>query len=115
MALDFGVKTSDSLHASLRTAIERTLALESWVPRSRRRVASGTFVRRHTQFDSAEEFCTACPCDEDTIGGVQRLSAEQRDAFVARTTDFDEWTEMKRAAATEDLVTLQNVRSRRSE
>ncbi len=109
MVLDSRVKTPDSLHTDLRTAIKQALTLESWVSRSRERVASETFIRRHTQFDSVDEFCTACPCDEDTVGGVQRLSTDQRDAFVVQTTDFEGWTEMKQAAATEDLVTLQNV------
>lgn len=109
MVLDSRVKTPASLHTSLRMAIKRALTLESWISGSRERVASETFIRRHTQFDSVDEFCTACPCDDDTIGGVQRLSTDQRDAFVARTTDFEGWTDMKKTAATEDLVTLQNV------
>jgi len=109
MVLDSGVKAPGSLHTGLRTAIKRALTLESWVSRSRERVTSETFIRRHTQFDSVDEFCTACPCDDDTIGGVQRLSTDRRDAFVARTTDFEGWTEMKQTAATEDLVTLQSA------
>ncbi|AFO58946.1 MULTISPECIES: hypothetical protein [unclassified Natrinema] len=109
MVLDSRVKIPDSLHTSLRTAIKQALTLESWVSESRERVASETFIRRHTQFNSVDEFCTACPCDGDTIGDVQRLSTDKRDAFVARTTDFEAWTEMKQTAATEDLVTLQNV------
>lgn len=109
MVLDSGVKAPDSLHTSLTTAIERGLTLEKWVSSSRERVASEAFVRRRTQFDSVDEFCAACPCDDDTIGGVQRLPTDERDAFVARTTDFATWTEMKEAAAVADLVTLGNV------
>jgi hypothetical protein len=109
MVLDFGVKTHDSLHNNLITAIERALTLETWVSRSRERVASETFIRRHTEFDSVDGFYAACPCDDDTIGGVQRLSTDERNAFVARTTDFETWAEMKQSAAVEDLVTLQNI------
>jgi hypothetical protein len=109
MVLDSGVEATDSLPTSLTTAIKRALTLETRVSRSRERAASEAFIRRHTEFDSVEEFCAACPCDDDTIGGVQRLSADERDAFVARTTDFETWAEMKQSAAVEDLVTLQNV------
>jgi len=109
MVLDVGVKTHDSLHNTLTTAIKRALTLDTWVSRSRERVASEAFIRRHTEFDSADEFCAACPCDDDTIGGVQRLSTDERNPFVARTTDFETWAEMKQSAAVEDLVTLQNI------
>ncbi|WP_336328140.1 hypothetical protein [Halovenus sp. HT40] len=109
MVLDSGVKTSDSLHTSLTTAIERALTLETWVSSSRERIASDDFIRRRTQFDSVDGFCAACPCDDDTLGGVQRLSPDERDGFVTRTTDFETWEEMKQTAAVEDLVTLQNV------
>ncbi|WP_324664916.1 hypothetical protein [Haloarcula sediminis] len=98
-----------SVQTSLRTAIERALTLETWVSSSRERIASESFIRRHTQFGSVEEFCVASPCDDDSIGSVQQLSADERDAFVARTTEFETWAEMKESAAVEDLVTLQNV------
>lgn len=109
MVLDSGVKTPDSLHTSLTTAIERALSLETWVSRSREQVASESFIRRRTEFDSVADFCAASPGDDDTIGAVQRLSADERDSFVARTTDFETWAEMKQSAAVEDLVALQNA------
>jgi hypothetical protein len=109
MVLDSGVKTPDSLHVSLTTAIKRALTLETVVSSSREHVASESFIRRHTQFDSVDEFCVACPSSDDTIGGVQRLSADERDTFVARTTDFETWPEMKQTAAVEELVSLQNA------
>lgn len=109
MVLDSGVKSSGSIRRSLTTAIERALTLETWVSTSRERVASESFIRRRTEFDSVAAFCAACPSDDDTLGGVQRLSADEREPFVARTTDFETWPEMKQSAAIEDLVTLQNV------
>jgi len=109
MALDAGVKTGDSLHTNLTTAIKRALTLETWVSSSRQQVDSESFIRRHTQFGSVDEFCVASPCDDDTLGGVQRLSADKRNAFVARTTDFETWEGMKESAALEDLATLQNI------
>ncbi|MGZ0745941.1 hypothetical protein [Haloparvum sp. AD34] len=109
MVLDSGVRGPDSLQTNLTTAIERALSLSTWVSSSRERVASEAFIRRRTQFDSFDGFCAACPCDDDTLGGVQRLPEDERDAFVARTTDFETWAEMKQSAAVADLVTLQNV------
>ncbi|QSG14401.1 hypothetical protein [Halapricum desulfuricans] len=109
MVLDSGVKTRDPLHASLTTAIKRALSLEVLVSSSHERVASESFIRRRTQFGSVDEFCAASPCDDATIGDIQGLPTDERDAFVARTTDFETWAEMKDSAAVEDLVTLQNV------
>jgi hypothetical protein len=109
MVLDSGVKTYDSPYTNLTTAIERALSLETWVSNSREHVASESFIRRHTQFDSVNEFCVASPSDDETIGGIQQLSMDERNEFVARTTDFETWTEMQHSAAIEDLVTLQNV------
>ncbi|AWB28189.1 hypothetical protein [Halococcoides cellulosivorans] len=104
MVLDTGVKTHPSVVASLVRTIRRALAPD---PRSRRStgtVLSPAFVRRRTQFDSVKAFCAACPCDGDTVGAVQRLSADERDAFVARTTDFETWTAMKQSGAVTDLL-----------
>lgn len=109
MVLDSGVKTHRSLLTDLTTAIERALSLDALVSSSHEKILTTPFVRRRTQFDSVAEFCEHCPCEADTIGGVQRLSADERDAFVARTTDFETWEAMKESAAVSDLVTLQNV------
>ncbi len=109
MILGSGVKTHDSLLTDLTTAIERALSLEAWVSSAHEGVLSPAFVRRYTKFDSVEKFCEASPSDDATLGSVQRLSADERDAFVARTTDFETWGEMKERAAVEDLVVLQNV------
>lgn len=67
---------------------------------------SDTFISRHTDFDSVDEFCQACPAGQESVGGVQRLGADEREAFVAARTDFESWAEMKRSAAMTDLVTL---------
>lgn len=109
MVLDQGVKTHDWLHTGFTTAIKRTLSLETWVSSSHEKVLLETFIRRRTEFTSIDEFCETSPCDENTIGGIQRLPTDERDAFVARTTDFETWREMKQSAAVEDLLSLQNV------
>jgi hypothetical protein len=108
MILDSESESGGSVGTDLATAVERALSLEVWVSSSRERVASESFVGRHTQFGSVEEFCAACPSEADTVGSVQRLPADERDAFVDRTTDFETWAEMKRSAAVEDLLTLQS-------
>jgi len=109
MVLDFGVRTQDALRAELRRGLDRALALQTWIADAEDGVVSDAFVRRHTRFESVTAFCEACPCEEDTIGGVQRLADAERDAFVDRTTDFETWPAMKESAAVEDLVTLHNV------
>lgn len=108
MVLDAGVKTGDSLHGSLAAVIEQAFTLEPRISNGHGQVTSETFVRHHTTFDSVAEFCAACPSERDTIGGIQQLSADDRDAFIARTTDFETWDAMKESAALEALLTLQN-------
>ena len=78
MVLDTGVKTHRSLHTDLTTAIERALSLEAWVSNSHEKVLTTAFVRRRTQFASVAAFCERCPCETDTIGGVQRLSDDRQ-------------------------------------
>lgn len=109
MVLDFGVKTHDSPSTNLQTVIKRTLISTTLVSSPRDGMFSQAFIRRRTQFESVNAFCNACPCDDDTIGSVQRFSGDERDAFVNRTTEFETWGEMKRSAAVADLVTLHNV------
>lgn len=62
------------------------------------------FVQRHTQFESFAEFCAASPCEGNDLSRFQQLSFQERDNFVDRTTDFEDWAEMKRTAAIEDLL-----------
>ncbi|WP_135667348.1 hypothetical protein [Halorhabdus rudnickae] len=109
MVLDFEVRTQDALWAELRRGLDRALALKTWITDADDGVVSEAFVRRHTRFESVTAFCEACPCESNTIGGVQRLAAGERDAFVDRTTDFETWPAMKESAAVEDMVTLHNV------
>ncbi|QZP36589.1 hypothetical protein [Halobaculum magnesiiphilum] len=87
MVLDSGVKTHDRLHTDLTTAIERGLSPETWVSSSHEHVASESFIRRYTEFDSVEEFCVASSSAADTIGGVQRLSTDERNKFVVMDSE----------------------------
>jgi hypothetical protein len=106
MALDLGVKTRRSFPTSLATAIEGAIEPETRDSQDADAFFSQSFVQRNTKFGSLEAFCRACPCEQDTVGCIQRLPAEERDEFVAATTDFETWGEMKRAAAIADLVSL---------
>jgi hypothetical protein len=106
MALDLGVTTQGSFPARLTMAIEGTIDPKTRGSRDADAFFSQSFVRRHTDFESLEAFCRACPCERDSVGGIQRLAPDERDEFVAATTDFETWSEMKQTAAVTDLVTL---------
>jgi hypothetical protein len=109
MALDLRIEPDESLSTRLATVFERATTPETNATYETDGFFPQPFVRRNTQFESLEEFCRACPCERDTVGGVQRLPAEQRDEFVDATTQFESWTEMKRSAAVTDAVTLVNA------
>ncbi|CQH49751.1 uncharacterized protein HHUB_1557 [Halobacterium hubeiense] len=106
MVLGLAVKTHEPVGARLRTAFERATEPETRTPGDVDAFFSQQFVRDHTEFHSLDEFCRACPCKRDSIGGVKRLSPDERDDFVAATTEFESWAAMKTSAATTDLVTL---------
>lgn len=90
--------------ARLDTVIERAIAPPPRICDTG--IFSQQFLRRHTEFESMEAFCEACPCEPNTLGGVQSLSPGERNAFVDRTTDFETWAEMTSRAAVADLIAL---------
>ena len=105
MALGIDVRTHDSRNGRLPSVLERIQDLRPSIPGSRDRVLSEAFVRRHTRFESVSAFCDASPSQRATIGSVQRLDADERDAFVDRTTDFETWAALTDHAALEDALT----------
>jgi hypothetical protein len=109
MVLDLRVKTDDPVAARVRTVLEQAVAPETRSSYDSETFFSDSFVQHHTEFDSFDAFCRASPCERDSIGAIQRLPADERDDFVARTTEFETWAEMKERSAVADLVTLTNV------
>jgi hypothetical protein len=65
-----------------------------------------SFVRRHTEFRSVDGFCEAGPCEGDRLGDLLRHDADERDRFVAATTEFDDWAAMRRTATIEDAIDI---------
>lgn len=109
MVLDLRVKTSDPVPSRVRTVLEQALAPETRSSYDAETFFSDSFIQRHTEFESFDAFCRACPSERDSIGAIQRLSDDDREAFVATTTDFETWAEMKERSAVADLVTLSNA------
>jgi len=109
MVLDLEVETSGSIIARVTARLEERLTPETRSPTDNSEFFSDSFIRAHTEFDSFDAFCRACPCKQDTIGSVQRLPAEDRNRFVAETTAFETWGAMKQSAVLTDLITLQNA------
>jgi hypothetical protein len=109
MVLDLRVKTDDPVATRVRTVLEQVVAPQTPSSYDTDTFFSDSFVRHHTEFDSFDEFCRASPCERDSIGAIQRLPADERDDFVARTTAFETWAEMKERSAVADLITLSTV------
>ena len=109
MDLDLRVKTHGSVSDRLAAAIEQAATPETHRTYDGDQFFSDAFVRRHSEFESLAEFCRACPSDRDDIGGIQRLPEDDRDAFVAATTEFETWAEMKEGSAIADLVVLNGL------
>jgi len=109
MVLGFAVKAGVTIPDRLSAAVERVVEPDPRSSYDADTLFSDPFVERHTAFDSTEEFYRACPCEQDSLGGARSLSAEERDEFVAATTEFETWTEMKDRAAVSELVTLAAV------
>jgi hypothetical protein len=109
MAPDLRGETGEHVPTRLTAVIDRALPPETRASYDSDAFFSQLFIRRHTEFESLSAFCQACPCERDTIGGVQELPADDRDDFVAATTEFETWEEMKERAALAELVTLATV------
>ena len=104
MALDLRVEAQSVDPTRLTAAVEQTLT--PMTGDSRDGLFSEPFLRCHTDFESVTELCRACPAERDTVGALQAMDADARDAFVDARTDFETWAAMKEAAATSDLVSL---------
>jgi len=109
MVLDLPVKPHDTIPTRLSAAIERAATPDTRSSYDADTFFSDSFIRRHTEFESTEEFYRACPGEQGPVGGIQHVPVEERDEFVAATTDFEAWSEMKERSALADLVTLTNT------
>lgn len=109
MVLDLRVKTNDPVSTRVRTVIEQAVAPKTRNSYDDDTFFSDSFVQHHTEFEAFDAFCRASPSERDSIGAIQRLSAADRDEFVATTTEFETWAEMKEQSAVADLVTLSDV------
>lgn len=105
MVLDLKVKADDPLSTRLTTAIERAVAPDT-PDADAGQFFSDSFIQRHTEFESFDQFCRSCPCERDSVGAIQGLPVDERNEFVARTTEFETWSEMKENSAIADLITL---------
>lgn len=101
MELGLSVEDPDSLHERLRHALERS---DEPNPRSPPAFFAPTFMREHTRYESFDAFCAASPWDAEDVGRLDRVDTGELDAFVAATTEFDDWAEMERTAAIEDVL-----------
>jgi len=109
MALDLRVKTYDSVPTRITAAIDRAVAPDTRNSYDADQFFSDSFIQRHTEFESLRQFCRASPCERNSVGEIQGLPADERDEFVAATTEFETWSEMKDSSAVTDLVTLTNI------
>ncbi|SEA20627.1 hypothetical protein SAMN04488065_2248 [Haloplanus vescus] len=109
MVLDLRVKATDPVSTRVKAVVEQAIAPETRNAYDADTFFSDSFIQHHTEFESYDAFCRACPGEQDTIGAIQRLSADERDEFVAATTEFDTWADMKERSAVADLVTLSNA------
>lgn len=109
MVLDLRVKTNDTVSTRVRAVIEQAVAPETLNSYDRDTFFSDSFIQHHTEFESFDAFCQASPSDRASIGGIQRLPDDERDDFVARTTEFETWSEMKEGSAVADLITLTQI------
>ncbi|ELY81175.1 hypothetical protein [Natrinema pallidum] len=109
MVLDLQVKTDDPVSTRVRAVIEQAIAPETRNSYDADAFFADSFIQRYTEFESFDAFCQASPCERDSIAGIRRLSANERNDFVERTTDFERWSEMKESSAVADLITLTHV------
>jgi len=61
------------------------------------------FMVHHTQFPSFEAFCEHSPWVISGPSDIDRIPRERLDSYVARTTSFETWQEMRNRAAGREI------------
>jgi len=92
------------LEDRLGTALERIGELQAGTRVQTDTFFSGAFMNAHTEFDSFAAFCERGPWALDDIDDVQDLPRDRLDEYVAATTEFESWEEMKTQAAEEAII-----------
>lgn len=59
------------------------------------------FMRRHTRYDSFDSMLDASPIPLPSSRNLEAITGEDWDDFVHRSTEFENWQDMKKAAAME--------------
>lgn len=102
--MDLQVAGLADLEDRLGTALERIGELQAGTRVQTDTFFSGEFMDAHTEFDSFAAFCDRSPRPLDDVGDVQDLPRERLDEYVAATTEFESWEEMKTGAAEEAII-----------
>lgn len=103
MDFDLRVSELDPFHGRLEKAQERVFELQAGTRVDSDEFFSEEFMRSHTQFDSFHAFYRESPWTLDEKCSIDELPNERLDAYVAGTTEFETWEEMKTRAAQEEI------------
>ena len=104
MDFDLRVSELDPFHGRLEKAQERVFELQAGTRVDSDEFFSEEFMRSHTQFDSFHAFHRESPWDIDEGSSMDELPAERLDGYVAETTAFETWEEMKTRAAQAEIL-----------
>ncbi|ODR80787.1 hypothetical protein BG842_23715 [Haladaptatus sp. W1] len=104
MDFDLRVSELDPLHGRLEEAQERVFELQAGTRVDSDEFFSKEFMRTHTQYDSFRAFYRGGSWDLDEAGDMDELPNDRLDGYVAETTEFETWEEMKTAAAEEEIL-----------
>ncbi len=61
------------------------------------------FLARHSQFSSFDEFAKESPWTITEWSDIDEIAAEDLDTFVAETTEFESWRQLRNRAAGREL------------
>jgi len=102
--MDLQVAGLEDLEERVGNALARIGELQAGTSVQSDAFFSRPFMRDHTEFDSFAAFCTQSPWALDDVSDVQDVSRDQLNEYIAATTDFETWEEMKTQAAEDAII-----------
>ncbi|GGN16792.1 hypothetical protein [Halarchaeum nitratireducens] len=102
--MDLQVVGLEDLESRIRDAVDRIGELQTGTQVQSEVFFSPQFMRNHTEFESFDTFCAQSPLALDDASDLEGAPRDQLNEYIAVTTAFETWEEMKTRAAEEAII-----------
>lgn len=102
--MDLQVAGLEELDERVETALDRIAEFRAGTQVDSDAFFSDQFMVEHTSYETFDAFCAQSPWDLRARNDVLGVSRDRLDEYVADSTDFESWEEMKTRAAEVHIV-----------